>query len=151
VDVPRAAVDPLGVSDPSRRRERILRELPGALLVALALTQIALAFGAQLSPWKGGGFGMFASNDHGAFRSVRVFALGAAGEERLEVPPELRRAELRVRELPSERALRALAEALASEAPGAPALRAEVWRVEFDGALRPAWRKLAAATWTRTP
>jgi hypothetical protein len=139
------------VSDPSQPRERILRELPGALLVALALAQIGLAFGAQLSPWKGGGFGMFSTNDHGAFRSVRVLALGAAGEERVEVPPELRRAELRVRELPSERALGALAEALAGEAPEAAALRAEVWRVELDGALRPAWRKLAEATWTRTP
>jgi hypothetical protein len=139
------------VSDPSGRRERILRELPGALLVALALAQIGLSYGAQLSPWKGGGFGMFATNDHGAFRSVRVYALGAAGEVRVEVPPELRRAELRVRELPSEGGLRALAEALASEAPGASALRAEVWRVELDRTLRPAWRKLAEASWTRAP
>jgi hypothetical protein len=149
VDVYGPAVDPVRVSDTRPPRERLLRELPGALLAALAATQIALAYGAQLSPWKGGGFGMFATNDHGSFRGVRVFALRAGGEERIEVPPELRRAELRVRELPSERALRRLAEALAGEAPDAAALRAEVWRVEFDGELRPAWRKLAEATWTR--
>jgi hypothetical protein len=137
------------VSDPVPVRERILRELPGALLAVLALTQIALAFGTQLSPWKGGGFGMFATNDHGAFRSVRVYALGPGGEERVEVPPELRRAELRVRELPSEGALRRLAETLAAEAPEASGLRTEVWRVELDGELRPTWRKLAVATWMR--
>jgi hypothetical protein len=139
------------VSDPVPARERILRELPGALLAALALAQIALSFGVQLSPWKGGGFGMFATNDHGAFRSVRVYALLPGGEERVEVPPELRRAELRVRELPSEGALRRLGEKLAAEAPQAAGLRAEVWRVELDGELRPAWRKLAEATWMRGP
>ena len=139
------------MSAPLPPHERILRELPGVLLAALALAQIGLAFGAQLSPWKGGGFGMFATNDHGAFRKVRVLALLPGGEERIAIPPELRRAELRVRELPSEGALRALAEAVAGEAPEAAALRAEVWRVEFDGELRPAWRKLAEATWARAP
>ena len=56
-----------------------------------------------------------------------------------------------MRELPSEGALRALAEAVAGEAPEAAALRTEVWRMEFDGELRPAWRKLAEATWARAP
>jgi hypothetical protein len=139
------------VSAPLPPRERVLRELPGALLVSLALLQIALAFGAQLSPWKGGGFGMFATNDHGSFRSVRVLALLPGGAERVFVPPELRRAELRLRELPSESGLRALAEALAGEAPEAPALRTELWRLEFDAELHPSWRKLAEATWTRAP
>jgi hypothetical protein len=147
VDVRRAAVDSLRVTSAAPLRERLLRELPSALLVALACAQIGLAFGADLSPWKGGGFGMFATNDHGAFRSVRVFALAGGEARRVEIPPELRRRELRVRELPTARALRGLAEALAGDAPGAEALRAEVWLTEFDAALRPERRKLAEATW----
>jgi hypothetical protein len=150
VDVLQAAVDSLRVTTVPLR-ERLLRELPSALLVALACAQLALAFGAGLSPWKGGGFGMFATNDHGAFRSVRVQALYAGGERRVEIPPELRRRELRVRELPSQTALRGLAEALAGEASGARALRAEVWLTEFDDALRPVRRKLAEATWRAAP
>jgi hypothetical protein len=131
---------------PSARRERILRELPSALLVALAGLQITLAFGAGLSPWKGGGFGMFATNDHGAFRAVRAFAVGPDGERRLELPPELRRAELSTRELPTEGTLRRYAAALAPYAEGARALRVEVWLTELDGELRPSRRKLAELT-----
>ena len=147
MDVGPSPVDPLRVTPPDPLRERVLRELPSALLVALACAQLALAFGAQLSPWKGGGFGMFATNDHGAFRSVRVYALRGGEERRVEIPSELRRRELKTRELPSQAALRRLARALAAEAPDAEALRAEVWLTEFDGALRPAHRKLAEAVW----
>jgi hypothetical protein len=132
---------------PASPRERLLRELPSALLVALALVQISLAFGAGLSPWKGGGFGMFATHDHGAFRSVRAFALGAGGERRLALPAGLRRAELRARELPTERALRRYAAALAAHAREAGPVRVEVLRTELDRELRPSRRKLAEATW----
>jgi hypothetical protein len=117
----------------------------------VALAQIGLAFGAQLSPWKGGGFGMFATNDHGAFRTVRVYEVGAGEERRLDVPPELRRAELRTRELPTEAALRRFAAAMAGEADGARSLRVEVWLTEFDGALRPSRRKLAEASFEGAP
>lgn len=136
---------------PAPLRERVLRELPSVLLVALACAQLALAFGADLSPWKGGGFGMFATNDHGAFRSVRVYALEGGGERRVEIPSSLQRRSIQVRELPSAAALRGLAEALAPEADGAEALRAEVWLTEFDDALHPTRRKLAEATWRPAP
>ena len=131
----------------------MLRELPGAVLVALACAQIALAFGADLSPWKGGGFGMFATNDHGGFRHVRVYAVRADGEERLELPAEVERAELRAAWLPSDGMLRRLADALAraGAAPDARALRVEVWRAEFDAGLRPTQVRIAALTTERAP
>jgi len=140
-----------GRRGPRARRERWLRELPSALLVLLAVAQISLAFGAGLSPWKGGGYGMFATNDHGAFRSVRAYALRAAGEERLELPDELRRAELRARELPTAGELRRYAAALARAAPDVGALRVEVWLTEFDLALRPSRRKLAEQSFGVVP
>jgi hypothetical protein len=126
----------------------VLRELPSVVLVALACAQIALAFGANLSPWKGGGFGMFATSDHGGFRKLRVYALRDGREERLEVPSELGRQELRAAWLPTERALRRFADELAraGEAPGAQALRVEVWRTDFDAALRPTQTRIAELT-----
>lgn len=131
----------------------MLRELPAAVLVALACAQIALAFGADLSPWKGGGFGMFATNDHGGFRHVRVYALRAGREERLELPAELERDELRAASFPSDGMLRGLAAGLlrAGAAPDADALRIEVWRTEFDAALRPTPVRIAALTAERAP
>ncbi|HEX2485297.1 MAG TPA: hypothetical protein VHQ66_08355 [Myxococcota bacterium] len=126
----------------------MLRELPAAALVALACTQIALAFGAGLSPWKGGGFGMFATNDHGGFRHVRVYALEAGGERRLDVPPELQRQELHAAWLPTDAQLRRLAAQLSRTgvARDAGALRVEVWRTEFDASLRPTPVRIAALT-----
>jgi hypothetical protein len=117
----------------------VLRELPSAVLVVLACAQIGLAFGANLSPWKGGGFGMFATNDHVGLRQVRVYAIRDGREERLELPSELRREELRAAWLPTEGALGRYARRLvqAGVAQGARALRVEVWRTEFDAALRP--------------
>jgi hypothetical protein len=127
----------------ARARAARLALLPPALLALLGVAQIALSFGADLSPWKGGGFGMFASTDHGGFREVRVVAETAEGERRVPIPPELQRAARRAREMPSAAALRALGRGLERSAPGA-ALRIEVRRLVFDPRdLRPAWRPLA--------
>ncbi len=102
-----------------------------ALLAALALGQIGAWFGYGLSPWKGGGFGMFASTDHGGFRSVRVVELTDAGERRVALPEELERLRRHVREVPREANLRRFAAAVRARAPGLAVLRVEVWRTEF--------------------
>ena len=103
---------------------------PG-LLAALALAQLGgwATFG--LSPWLGGGFGMFATNDHGAFRRVRVTELAAGGERPVAVPSELDRLRRRAREAPRDANLRALGAALREQEPRLGALRIEVWRTEF--------------------
>jgi hypothetical protein len=122
---------------------------PG-LLAALAGVQIALAFGAHLSPWKGGGFGMFSTLDHGGFRGVEVTALLPEGERRLAVPPERVREMRRARTLPTRGALLGLARALAPELPEARAVRVRVFRIAFEpGDLRPVRRPLAEVTWER--
>jgi hypothetical protein len=118
---------------------------PG-LLVALALAQIAAWQGFGLSPWKGGGFGMFATNDHGAFRSVRVVELFAGGERAVALPGDLDRLRRHAREVPREANLRRLAEALRARAPSLGALRVEVWRTEFErGDLSPRLALVARA------
>lgn len=70
-------------------RERWLPRLAPALLVVVATQQIALASWLCLNPWKGGGFGMFATNDRGGLRDVRAFALTLQAEEPLRIPAEL--------------------------------------------------------------
>jgi hypothetical protein len=114
------------------------------LLLALALAQIGGWLAFDLSPWKGGGFGMFSSNDHGAFRQVRVFEQGEAGERRVAVPSELDRLRRHVREIPREANLRQFGLALRREVPGLGPLRIEVLRTEFaPDDLEPSRERLA--------
>ena len=88
---------------------------------------------------------MFSTNDHGAFRAVRVVALEPGGERVLHVPSEWVRLRRRAREWPTRRALGALAEVLFRAAPRARALRVEVWRTVFDAeSLQPHRRLLVA-------
>jgi hypothetical protein len=128
----------------SPRWRRLLPWLAPALLAGLASVQIVLARTLELTPWKGGGYGMFSTTDHGGFRSLRAFALEAGSERRLPIPAELRREAFRARDLPSPQRLEHLARALAGEA-GEPTVRVEVWRLEFDHALRPARLRLGHA------
>jgi len=104
-----------------------------AVLLALALAQI-------------GGFGMFATNDHGGLRRVRVVELAEGGERPVAVPEELERLRRHAREVPRAANLRRLGEALRAREPGLGALRIEVWRTEFAPAdLAPSLVRVASA------
>ena len=52
------------------------RTAPALLLALVAVCQIVLAKTADLTPWKGGGFGMFATLDHNAHRRLEVVVAG---------------------------------------------------------------------------
>lgn len=58
----------------------IERWLVPSILVGVALLQITLAHTANLSPWKGGGFGMFSSIDSPSMRTVAAEGVDAQGE-----------------------------------------------------------------------
>lgn len=130
---------------PSHRLRIVLAPL---VLALLACTQIALVFAQGLSPWKGGGFGMFSTSDHGAFRIVRVVAVGPEGEEPVELGFEWDRRRRQVRDHPSEARLAALARDVArGEELGTP-LRVEIWRLRFDADdLQPRRERWKAHTW----
>jgi len=115
---------------PSQVRRRAL--VAPLLLAALALAQIAGFAGYGLSPWKGGGFGMFSTTDHGGLRSVRVFELTASGERRVALPQALERLQRHVREAPRQASLERLAAELRAGTPGLGTLRVEVWRTRFS-------------------
>jgi hypothetical protein len=110
--------------------------LPAILLMVVAITQVLLSKTAELSPWKGGGFGMFATTDGTAFRRVRIFVEAAGRSEELEIAPSQEFSAARAQLFPSDRMLGGLARAVAGreERYGRPVqiVRIEVWRTEFS-------------------
>jgi hypothetical protein len=73
----------------SDMRARLWAALPAVLLAIVASTQIVLTRTTLLSPWKGGGFGMFSTLDGRPFRYARMFVSAAERSEELAVPPSL--------------------------------------------------------------
>lgn len=117
-----------------------LATLPAVLLVAVASVQIVLACTAHLSPWSGGGFGMFASTDSPARRHLHAWALRPGLRSELEIPKELETPARRALALPVPSRMRPLAEALAriEEEEGDPdaapleAVSLQVFGASFD-------------------
>ncbi|MGV2830120.1 hypothetical protein [Myxosarcina sp. GI1(2024)] len=58
----------------------IERWLPSLILIGVALTQIYLARTASLTPWKGGGFGMFSAIDSPTMRVIWAEGLTLDGQ-----------------------------------------------------------------------
>lgn len=125
--------------------------IPTALLLAVAITQVVLARVADLSPWKGGGFGMFATTDGTAFRYVRLFVDAPGRSEELNVTDSLEFDAVRAQLFPSQRFLTRLGEAAGARelrnGREAVTVRVEVWKVEFsDQPLRANERRLRSLT-----
>ena len=108
---------------------------PPLVLVAVALVQIFLTSRTGLTPWKGGGFGMFATTDATGFRYVRLFVDAPDRSEELEVPPSLEDLAARAQALPSTAQLDQLARATAArerrKKRAVEMVRVEVWRIDF--------------------
>jgi len=113
-----------------------VRYLPVILLVVLALSQIYLARTVSLSPWAGGGFGMFSTPDAPRSRTVRAYVLTPGVKREIAIPDSLKDAALRAAAIPTDLRLTALALGIA----GAPtpehvpprAVLIEVWKTEYD-------------------
>ena len=109
--------------------------LPVVLLVAMACVQVALTRSAGLSPWKGGGFGMFSTTDDGGRRHVRIFVTAADRSEELEISPSLEDAAARAAVLPTGHLLTDLARRVVERERrhqrAVEAVRIETWRVEY--------------------
>ena len=125
--------------------------IPGALLAFVAALQIALTHITPLSPWKGGGFGMFASLDGGSFRGVRVFVEAAGRSQEIDPDPGMAERVGKAALFPSDRMTSRLAREIARDERyyGNPvdAIRIQVWRVEFASrSLAPTYRLLRERT-----
>jgi hypothetical protein len=114
----------------------IARWVPATLLGVLAVAQIILALAGGLTPWKGGGFGMFSTLDHGAFRRLEVVLDAPDRSEGLEIPPSLEELAARGAAYPADWLLRQLAEGVVARERryNRPVTRVKVsvWRTEFD-------------------
>jgi hypothetical protein len=107
---------------------------PVVLLLFVAGVQIVLAFTHQLSPWLGGGFGMFATLDGRDWRHVHVTAERPGVEREVPVPASLYDFARRARAFPTDKRLGELAQRTATAAGvRAPAtLHVVLWRTSFD-------------------
>ncbi len=120
----------------------LLAALPALLLSGVALRQIQLTRTESLSPWKGGGFGMFASTDSRANRFLRVYVRAPERHAELEIPRSLEELAARVAVLPNEQNLRRLAAGVAARekrhARSVTTVTIEVWRTHYERkTLRP--------------
>jgi hypothetical protein len=114
--------------------------LPAWLLVVVAAAQVVAAKTGPISPWLGGGFGMFATTDAPSRRHLHAVALREGMREELELPEELAQPVRKTESFPSQRRLRALAREIAAwvretDDPHAAPLEAiaiTVYRVHFD-------------------
>jgi hypothetical protein len=118
---------------------------PSLILTVVAISQIALARTVALTPWKGGGFGMFSTLDHGAFRGVDVVVEAADRSEAQVIPPSLEEIAARAATCPSEWLLRRLAEGVVArerryERP-VTTVKLTVWRTDFNPATLHATEK----------
>lgn len=115
---------------------RIKYYLPAILLVLIAFHQIYLAKTSLLSPWKGGGFGMFSSTDYGLARNVRVFIAAPNRSEELQIPDSLGESAQKVATFPSDSLLKQFAQQVAArerrKEHEVDTVRIEVWRTRFD-------------------
>ena len=106
------------------------------MLTALALSQIYLVRTASLSPWAGGGFGMFSTPDAPRSRVVRAYVLTPGVRREIPVPDYLADAALRAAAMPTDSRLAALAREIADlptpEAGPPRAVVIEVWKAEYD-------------------
>jgi hypothetical protein len=131
------------------------RWLVPSILVGVAVLQLTLAHTANLSPWKGGGFGMFAAVDSPSMRIVAAEGLDAQGnvirfdllaeldpviERRMRVFPKRSDLELLAPQLvgqtvvPTARRQQFILQSLHAETPDAVSLR------EANGLATPLYR-----------
>lgn len=82
---------------------------PCLLLCIVASLQIYLAFTRSLSPWKGGGFGMFSTVDAPRARFLRIYLVNEKQETPVLVPDEMRMMALEARTFPTDARLSNLA------------------------------------------
>jgi hypothetical protein len=131
----RTAVRPSVMPEHSVRPRRFWY-LPVTLLIAVACVQLWLSHTAGLSPWAGGGFGMFSSTDTRGNRHLHAFAIRPGIRRELDLPSSLNLHIERVLVFPTESALRSLAAELAHvptpDAGPLAAIEIQVWTTRFD-------------------
>lgn len=107
---------------------RLRLGLAPAVLLLVALGHSYWVETTHLTPWEGGGFGMFSTVDRGQARFVRCVLLTPEGEVRVSIPAAVRDYVWRLQVLPDSARTQRLADVLAQapweRVPSAPSPRA---------------------------
>ena len=126
----------------------LLNYLPVVIFLLIAAHHFYLVHHAHLSPWLGGGYGMFSTTDYGPSRFVRVYGLqDNIIQEEIEIPSRYSKLARKVKGLPGNELVLEMASAiedyLDSNQHGFPVIRVEVWATKYDTeTLEPAYQKL---------
>ena len=110
--------------------------LPPLLLCVVAATQIGLTRAVSLTPWKGGGFGMFSTLDHVGYRGVDAVVEAPGRSEELEIPASLEESAARAAACPADWLLRRLADEIVLRERRydrtVTRVKLTAWRTEFN-------------------
>ena len=113
-----------------------LHVLPPLLLCGVAPSQIVLTRTAALTPWKGGGFGMFSTLDHVGYRGVDAVVEAPGRSEELTMPSSLEESAARAAACPTDWLLRRLADEIVLRERryerAVTRVKLTAWRTEFD-------------------
>jgi hypothetical protein len=106
------------------------------VLVLVAANQFRLAHTEDISPWSGGGFGMFSSTDAPNNRHLHAFVQNEGIRREVVIPDRLEVAVRRATTLPTTRRLGKLGEELASLESGGrirwDEIELQVWALTYD-------------------
>ena len=101
---------------PSRAlRDRWIAAIPVALLLVIAGLQMYTAHTTELSPWKGGGFGMFSTVDVPTERVVELYLIVDGEEIPTAIPDAFQPHKTSLAPMPTDRRTEEMAQALAAE------------------------------------
>jgi hypothetical protein len=107
--------------------------LPTLLLVAIAVNQLILANFFSLSPWLGGGYGMFSTTDVGSNRHIHIYAKSEGIIKELIYPKELSDLALRTKSFPTDRNLNKFTRTIAQieDDSALKSIEIQVWKSHF--------------------
>ncbi len=107
--------------------------LPTILLFAIAVNQLILANFFSLSPWLGGGYGMFSTTDVGSNRHIHIYAKSEGIIKELIYPKELNDLALRTKSFPTDRNLNKFTRTIAQieDDSALKSIEIQVWKSHF--------------------
>jgi len=113
--------------------KKITAYLPTLLLVVIAVSQLLLANFFNLSPWLGGGYGMFSTTDVGSNRHIHIYAKSEGIIKELIYPKELSDLALRTKSFPTDRNLNKFTRTIAQieDDRSINSIEVQVWKSQY--------------------
>ena len=113
--------------------KKVIAYLPVVLLVLIAVNQLILANFFNLSPWLGGGYGMFSTTDVGSNRHLHIYANSEGIKKELIYPRDLKDLALRTKSFPTDRNLNSLARTISQieDDNSIRSIEVLVWKSQF--------------------